>query len=403
MSDGYWSEALKDTRVPLPDDITPVGTGDSDSSEGIAELLRNTRPDRISQAGQNYLDIAAMCKESVERLRRQAEAIAGTLGGDSLKGVFETIGQLQRDLAQINFAANSVGAPLKWYGDEVLPWFRNNVPGTGSVGWDDDIYDSFGSNGNGHALARHHLKHLNTYMVDVYGAITGYVEQRSKAPLTGVPDVNLGGMPGLTADPYAGSGLNSPYASPALGTPPGGPDIPGLQDPSLKDPSLTDPSLRDPSLKDPSLQDPSLKDPSLTDPSLRDPSLQTPQTPDLKTPDLKTPELNTPDLSRTPTPSATDLSSLQPAGVTTQPPTGTTTIGPGLPSGTSAATPFGGAGAQGLGARAGGAAGMPMGMMPPMMGGGQGGQERDRERDRLSLVEDEAFESDDMGGPSVIA
>jgi hypothetical protein len=45
---------------------------------------------------------------------------------------------------------------------------------------------------------------------------------------------------------------------------------------------------------------------------------------------------------------------------------------------------------------------MPMGMIPPM-GGAPSGQDQDRERARFPYVEDEVFDTDDLGGPAVIA
>ncbi|MFF4622156.1 hypothetical protein [Nonomuraea jabiensis] len=399
----YWTDALKDTRAPQIDDIAPTGNGDSDSSDGVAALIQGTNPGRVADAGKRYKEIAEMCAESVELLHNQAGRIAETLGGESLQKVFETVGELQRDLARISIAADSVGVPLEWYGGQVLPWFHNNVPRTGSVGLDDDIGDAFGSDTNGHALARHHLRQLNRFMGEVYGAIAGYVEQRSSAPQAGMTDTSLPPGPklpgGLTGDPYAGSSLGSPYGTPNLGLPgtPSSLDTPGLQDPSLQKPSPQDPSLQDPSLKDPSL-----KDPSLQDPSLKDPSLQTPQTPD-----LKNPELNTPKLPQTPT---TNLASLppQPSLPQTNLPPGTptgqpTSGGPGTLPGSVPATQLSASGSPAGSAGRLGAGGMGMGMIPPMMGGGQNGTERDRDRTRFPLVEDESFETDDMGGPSVIA
>ncbi|MBF8193178.1 hypothetical protein ITP53_47425 [Nonomuraea sp. K274] len=407
MSD-YWTAALKDTRKPQVEDTMPVGGGDAESSDGVAALIQSTNPARIAEAGKNYRRIAEMCADSVDLLHLQAGRIAETLGGEALQGIFETIGELQRDLARISFAARSVGEPLVWYGEQVLPWFHNNVPRTGDVPVDDWFYDMVGEDNNGHALARHHLRQLNRFMGDAYGAIGGYVEQRSSAPQGGMVDPSLASPTGLqplsgVGDPYAGSGLP--------GTP--GFTQPDLQNPAMRDPSLTDPSLTDPSLKDPSLTDPSLKDPTLENPALKDPSLEDPssqdpdasaQSPaDLKNPALDTPDLKTPEPPHIPT--ATDLSSL-PQTAPTQtgvPQTGVpqTGTGPGAPSGTAAVTQAGGATPPGAG-RA-GATGMPMGMIPPMMGGAPGGQERERERARFPLVEDEAFDSDDLGGPSVVA
>ncbi|MDX3106465.1 hypothetical protein, partial [Nonomuraea angiospora] len=211
----YWTDALKDTRAPQIDDIAPTGNGDSDSSDGVAALIQGTNPGRVADAGKRYKEIAEMCAESVELLHNQAGRIAETLGGESLQKIFETVGELQRDLARISIAADSVGVPLEWYGAQVLPWFHNNVPRTGSVGLDDDIGDAFGSDTNGHALARHHLRQLNRFMGEVYGAIAGYVEQRSSAPQAGLTDPSLPLGPklpsSLTGDPYAGTGPGSPY------------------------------------------------------------------------------------------------------------------------------------------------------------------------------------------------
>ncbi|MEO3804969.1 hypothetical protein [Nonomuraea sp. B1E8] len=407
----YWVEPLKDTRAPQIEDTMPVGgDGDAESSDGVSALIQSTKPDRVAEAGRQYKAIADMCEESVELLYKQAGSIAETLGGETLEQVFKTIGELQKDLARIAFAARSVGEPLRWYGEEVLPWFHHNVPRTGGVGLDDSVGDFFGSDTNGHALARHHLRQLNRFMGEAYNAMGDYVEQRSRAPQTGMSGA-FGPQPRLGSD--GGPYLGSPYGSPGLGGTPGlgGPDVPGLDDPSLRDPSLRDPSLQDPSLKDPSQQDPSQQDPSLKDPSQQDPSLQDPsqqdpslqdaaQNPDLKTPDLKTPEVKSPDLPQPPSP--TDLSAVpqtSPQNLGNVPATG-----PGAPSGSAPATQLGSTTATPpVGGRF-GAAGMPMGMIPPMMGGaGQGGQERDRERATFPLVEDEAFETDDMGGPSVIA
>ncbi|MEU8354792.1 hypothetical protein AB0C27_02160 [Nonomuraea sp. NPDC048882] len=414
MSD-FWEESLRDeSRAPHPDGTQSLNGADSEDADGVASLLQATEPEQVAQAGRNYLEIARMCGESVAELSAQARAISETLGGESLEGIFKTLGELQRDLARINAAATSVGTPLEWYGDKVLRWFKDNVPGTGSVGLDDDLFDAFGSvEDNGHVLARHHLRLLNGYMGDVYGAIAPTVEQRTSAPGTDVTGMSPGrglGLPGgLTGDPYAGGGLTSPYGkTPGFGSP-YDPDVPGLQQPP--DPSLTDPSLRDPSLQDPSLRDPSLQDPSLS--GGQNPGVQPPgvQHPSLRNPDIPgmNPPLLDPPTGLTQPPSTTNLSSLPPSNL---PPTGpgTTTLTPtgngsGITTGTSPVTPFGGnvprLGAAGAGL---GPNGMPLGMMPPFGAAGTGaGQERERERTRMALVEDEAFESEDLGGPPVVA
>ncbi|TDE19131.1 hypothetical protein E1295_47855 [Nonomuraea mesophila] len=402
----YWVRALRDARAPQIEDTMPTGldgAGDAESSDGVSALIQNTKPDRIAEAGRRYEEIANMCERSVELLHKQAGAIAETLGGQTLEQVFKTIDELQKDLARIVFAARSVSRPLIWYGEDVLPWFRDNVPRTGDKGWLSDIDDAVGddvfqTDTNAHALARHHLRQLNRFMGEAYNAMGDYVEQRSTAPQVGMNGEygQFGPQPGLgsNGNPY----LGSPYGSPDLGGTPGlgGPDVPGLDDPSLQDPSLRDPSLQDPSQQDPSLKDPSLQDPSLKDPSLQDAA----QNPDLRTPDLKTPEIKSPELPQTPSP--TDLSAVpqtSPQNLGNIPATG-----PGAPSGSAPATQLGSATATPPAGGRPGAGGMPMGMIPPMMGGaGQGGQGRDRERATFPLVEDEAFETDDMGGPSVVA
>jgi hypothetical protein len=401
---GYFEEPLKSRQRPQIDDVMATG-GDSDSSEGIAALIEQTRPERIAEAGRNYQEIARLCEASVAELSTQAQAIANTMGGESLHGVFEKIGELQKDLARIHVAATSVGRPLQWYGEQVLPWFKRNVPRTGGTSIDDDLFDTFGSvEDNAHVIARHHLRLLNAYMGDVYGAMTDYLEQSAKAPQTGMVDPSIGSpggfkMPGLggVGDPYAG--LGSPY---------GTPNIPGMDGsrPRLDTPGLNPPNLQDPNLQNPGLQNPSPRDPSLQNPSLPNPNLPGQTPPDYKAPDFKTPEV--PATPRTPT----NLAELpqttvpnpaapgNPGGPATQTPPGNPG-GPGSSYGAGAATQLAGAGSAG-GAR-GGMPGMGMGMVPPMMGGGQGGQERDRDRTRFPLLEDEAFETDDMGGPSVIA
>ncbi|MEV4085354.1 hypothetical protein ACGFJC_00475 [Nonomuraea fuscirosea] len=420
MSD-FWEEALRDeNRAPHPDGTQSLNGADSEDADGVAALLQSTEPEQIARAGRDYLEIARMCGESVAELSAQARAISETLGGESLEGVFRTLGELQRDLARISAAATSVGTPLEWYGDKVLRWFKDNVPGTGSVGLDDDVFDAFGSvEDNGHVLARHHLRLLNGYMGDVYGAIAPTVEQRTSAPGADLGLPSSGRGLGLPGGPYSGSGLTSPYGDiSGFGSPygpgTGGPDLPGLrqpQDPSLTDPSLTDPSLRDPSLRDPSLQDPSLsggQNPGVQSPGVQHPSLPNPDMPGMPPPSLDPPGgLSQP-------PSTTNLSSLPPSALATSnlPPAvpGTTTLtptgnGPGVTSGATPVTPFGGSVPRPLAAGAGlGLNGMPMGMLPPFGATGAGaGQERERERTRMALVEDEAFESDDLGGPPVIA
>ncbi|MEV5891814.1 hypothetical protein [Nonomuraea fuscirosea] len=412
---GFWEEALRDeNRAPHPDGTQSLNGADSEDADGVAALLQSTEPEQIARAGRDYLEIARMCGESVAELSAQARAISETLGGESLEGVFKTLGELQRDLARINAAATSVGTPLEWYGDKVLRWFKDNVPGTGSVGLDDDVFDAFGSvEDNGHVLARHHLRLLNAYMGDVYGAIAPTVEQRTSAPGTDLAGPSSGrglGLPGgLTGDPYSGSGLTSPYGDiSGFGAPygpgTGSPDLPGLRQPPA--PSLTDPSLRDPSPRDPSLQDPSLsggQNPGVQSPGVQHPSLPNPDIPGMNPSSLDPPGgLSQP-------PSTTNLSSLPPSNLppagpvaTTLPPTGN---GPGVSAGTGPVTPSGGSVPKPWAAGAGlGLNGMPMGMLPPFGATGAGaGQERERERTRMALVEDEAFESDDLGGPPVIA
>ncbi|MEU6715416.1 hypothetical protein ABZ897_28460 [Nonomuraea sp. NPDC046802] len=385
-------EPLRAARPPeielSPDEAT--------RSDDIVALIERTNPARISQVGQNYHGIAELCRLSVETLSKQSAEIVRTMGGESVQGMLKTIGELQRDLAKIYVAAESVSRPLVWYGDEVLPWFRRNIPRTGGMSWDDNLAEDIGmaSQSNANILARHHLRLLNASIRDVYDAVENHLEQRATAPQIGnVSSPSLGGLGsslgGLTGNPYAGSNLGSPQTPGFDGlTSPSGPDTPDFQSPGQPLP------------QDPALKDPSLKDPSLQSPPPQNPSLQTPQTPD-----LKNPSLDTPDLPKTP--STTDLSSLP---QTNLPQTGLPQTGnpPGVPtgpwtaSGSAQATPFGGAGSPGPGgAGSMGASGMPMGMMPPMGGAANGGQER--ERTRASLVEDEAFDSDDMGGPSVIA
>ncbi|GAA3534007.1 hypothetical protein GCM10022419_011700 [Nonomuraea rosea] len=403
-----WNKVLKDSREPQIDDIAPTAGGDSDSSDGVRALIDATDPERVAAAGHNYRTVAEKCNASVEVLYRQAQRVADTLGGESVKGILGTIGELQRDLARINFAAESVARPLIWYGEQVLPWFKRNTPGTGSVGLDDSIGDTFGSDTNGHALARHHLKQLNRFMGDAYNAIPNEMVQRTTAPQTGMADPPFSlptgiptGVPGA-GDPYAGSGLPpSSYGTPGFGDPASGPAStnPAFENPSTQSPGTDVPGLKDPSLQDPSPQDPSVKDPSTQTTSAQTPNLSAPQTPN--------PALNTPNLSQVPS-TRTDLSALQPANVPilpAVPPTGLppgTPTGPGLTSGSAPVTQLGSSTSFPGGGRA-MAAGTSMGMMPPMMGGGQAGQDKDRERTRFPLVEDESFESDDMGGPSVIA
>ncbi|AQZ65391.1 Flagelliform silk protein [[Actinomadura] parvosata subsp. kistnae] len=407
MTTGYWQEPLKEQKTPQIDG-TQVLDGDPESSDGVSALIQSTKPDEIVAAGGHYGEIAHMCELSVDALHREAGRIAETLGGEYLQQIFEKIGELQRDLARIAFAAKSVSVPLVWYGDQVLPWFHDNVPRTGEVTFlglsdlDDWVGDNvMNTDTNAHALARHHLQQLNRFIVNVYDAIPPYVEQRAVAPRGGLGDVSLpqgpglpggltGGPGGLVGDPYAGSGLGSPYGgTPDLGGPtgldpsipsapsapstPSDPDVPNLQDPSLQNPSLRDPSLQDPSLSAPSLQNP----PST--PSLQNPSLNTPQTP-------------TTNLSGLP------QTTLPPTTVPAHPVTG----GPGVSPGSASATPFTGNTPGPGNAGAMGPNGMPMGgMYPP--GTGAAGQERERERVKLPLVEYDAFASDDLGGESVIA
>ncbi|MEV6153226.1 hypothetical protein AB0L53_23050 [Nonomuraea sp. NPDC052129] len=403
---GYTLYQLKDGARPLPDDIA-TSKGDSENSQGIVDLIRNhTDPRKIEDAGHNYATLAASCEESMRNLQAEAQRIAASLGGEPLEGVFKKIGELQKDLAAVNYSAQTVANPLIWYGRDVLPFFRDNVPQVGSAGWDDDLRDSvFGTDGNAHALARHHLRQLNRFMGVVYDRIAPELEQRAAPPPgAGVTPVELPKMDGLggngrlggggVSDPY--TGLGSPYSS-----------LSGLTDPTssgVGDPSgLTDPNQRptDPStnLPDPNgAQNPNL--PGLDQAGVKTPDLQSPQTPDLKNPgDLKTPSL--PDtkanLAGFPDTMSPDLAHRVNTGVPS--------TGPLTPSGTGTATTAA-QGAGGLtagGAARGGTGGMPMGMYPPGMGGGGQGQEQDRERTRFPMIEDEAFETDDLGGPAVIA
>ncbi|MEV4470717.1 hypothetical protein [Nonomuraea sp. NPDC049504] len=406
----YWVGTLKDSREPQIDGTQPLG-GDAESSDGISDLIQSTKPEKVAEAGRRYTEIAEMCATSVELLHTEAARIAQTLGGESLEGIFGTIGELQRDLARLSFAARSVGQPLVWYGAEVLPWFHHNVPRTGSVDLDDSLGDAVGTDTNAHALARHHLQQLNRFIQAVYHSIDDHVEQRTTAPQTSLTDPSFDprlGLPsGLTANPYGNLGSTPGFDGPGLpGS--GGPDLPRLDDPSLQDPSLRDPSAPDPSAQDPSLQDPSLQNPSLQNPSLQNPSLQNPslqnpslQDPSLRNPSLENPSLHQPDL-RNP---ATHLSSYpNPQVPTTQSivpgmPTG---AGPSMLPGSAAATQLGGTpggpGAPGAGGMPGG----PMGMIPPMGGAGGAGQERERERMKMPLTEHDPFDSDDLGGPPLI-
>jgi hypothetical protein len=214
------------------------------------------------------------------------------------------------------------------------------------------------------------------------------------------------GLPGgMTGDPYAGTGLGSPYGTPGLSAP----NLPGLKTPGLTDPAVPDgqnPALQNPSLQNPALQNPALQNPALNTPDPKASQLpQIPTTTDLSSnPALNTPDLKTSQLPQIPT--TTDLSS-NPQNPAPGQPNGTTSptnggVGPFTLPGTAQAAQF--TGTSGTQAAAGRAAGMgPMGMMPPMMGGGGMGQERDRERTHYPMLEDETFETDDMGGPSVVA
>lgn len=420
MSD-FWEEALRDeNRAPHPDGTQSLNGADSEDADGVAALLQSTEPEQIARAGRDYLEIARMCGESVAELSAQARAISETLGGESLEGVFRTLGELQRDLARISAAATSVGTPLEWYGDKVLRWFKDNVPGTGSVGLDDDVFDAFGSvEDNGHVLARHHLRLLNGYMGDVYGAIAPTVEQRTSAPGAdlGLPSSGRGlGLPGGS---YSGSGLTSPYG-----------DISGFGSPTARGPAArTSPASANrrtrPSRIPPWATPPCATPPCVTRRSRtrRSPAARTrvSRVPVSSTPRCRTrtclacplPRSTRPAGCRSRRPRRTCPACHRPpcrrrtchaavSGTTTLPPTGN---GPGVTSGATPVAPFGVSVPKPLAAGAGlGLNGMPMGMLPPFGATGAGaGQERERERTRMALVEDEAFESDDLGGPPVIA
>ena len=419
----YWVGALKDTRVPQIDGTLPQ-RGDAETSDGVSDLIQSTNPDRVAEAGRRYTEIADMCAESVETLHREATRIAKTLGGESLQGVFEKIGELQRDLGRLSLAARSVGRPLIWYGRDVLPWFHHNVPRTGSVDLDDWMGDVVGTDTNAHALARHHLQQLNRFIQAVYHSIGDHVEQRATSPVTGMPGfegeggggLGLGG--GLTEDPYKGFGSGPDLGGGLPGT--GGPDMPDFGDPSLQDPSAPglspqDPSVQDPSVQDPSSQDPSspipgLENPAQPDLSQQNPDLQAPslddpalQTPGLQKPDLQNPALHQAELSNP----STNLSGLPNTAVPTPQafipgtPTGS---GPTVVPGSTAAAGLGGGGLSGPATPgANGLTGGPMGMIPPMGGAAGAGQERERERMKMPLTEYDPFDSDDLGGPPLIA
>ncbi|WP_406673238.1 hypothetical protein WBK31_24730 [Nonomuraea sp. N2-4H] len=411
----YWVRALKDPRVPQIDGTLPQ-YGEAESSDDISNLIQSTKPDKVAEAGRRYTEIAEMCAESVETLHREAARIAETLGGESLEGIFEKIGELQRDLGRLSFAAQSVGQPLIWYGRDVLPWFHNNVPRTGSVDLDDWMGDVVGTDTNAHALARHHLQQLNRFIQDVYHSIGDHVEQRATAPATGMPDfgagpgLGLGG--GLTENPYKGFGSTPDLGDGLPGS--GVPDMPDYEDPSLRDPSIPDPSLQDPSSQDPSSQNPGLENPAQPDPSQQNPDMRTPSSddpalrnPGLPNPGLQRPEPQNPALHQAELSNpATNLSSLPNANVPAPQafvpgtPTGS---GPTVVPGSVAAT---GLGSSGLGGSATpGAAGLtggPMGMIPPLGGAAGAGQERERERMKMPLTEYDPFDSDDLGGPPLI-
>ncbi|MER6942879.1 hypothetical protein ABT294_02535 [Nonomuraea sp. NPDC000554] len=386
---------IRDGREPLVEDIAAVKGGDSDSSDGIFELLQATNPRRIADAGRAYLEVAEMCRNSVETLYGQAQRIAEYLGGEPLEGVFKKIGELQDDLARVDWTAQSVGKPLVTYGEQVLPWFRDNVPRTGEAALDDWVGEQFGTDTNAHTLARHHLQQLNRFMGQVYGALPAEMAQRATAPSgAGGTSPNIPGMTGLgtpdlgrVGDPYTGAGL-SPYDPSGLD----GPRTPGLGDPSgLSSPGTSDPSLQLPGTNQPKL-------PDVQNPNLQNPDLKTP---DLKTPDLQNPDLKTPGLPQPDT--RADLSGLPNTNLTNPLHTSVpTTGGPQSPVGSATAAQGITGSLGGAGIRA-GANGMPMGMMPPMTGAGGSGQDQDRERTRYPLVEDEVFETDDLGGPAVIA
>ncbi|MFG1696184.1 hypothetical protein [Nonomuraea sp. NPDC049309] len=414
----YWVGALKDTRVPQIDGTLPQ-RGDAETSDGVSDLIQSTNPDRVAEAGRRYTEIADMCAESVETLHREATRIAETLGGESLQGVFEKIGELQRDLGRLSLAARSVGRPLIWYGRDVLPWFHHNVPRTGSVDLDDWMGDVVGTDTNAHALARHHLQQLNRFIQAVYHSIGDHVEQRATSPVTGMPGfegeggggLGLGG--GLTEDPYKGFGSGPDLGGGLPGT--GGPDMPDFGDPSLQDPSAPGLSPQDPSVQDPSSQDPSspipgLENPAQPDLSQQNPDLQAPslddpalQTPGLQKPDLQNPALHQAELSNP----STNLSGLPNTAVPTPQafipgtPTGS---GPTVVPGSTAAAGLGGGGLSGPATPgANGLTGGPMGMIPPMGGAAGAGQERERERMKMPLTEYDPFDSDDLGGPPLIA
>ncbi|HEY9519369.1 MAG TPA: hypothetical protein VIQ98_08910, partial [Gemmatimonadales bacterium] len=406
---------------------TPDG-GEPKKSGDIVELLQATNPGNVTKAGDSYQKIAQACSASAEVLHQQSGRIAENLGGETAPKVLEALDKLHDSLITLAGTAGLIGSIAVWYGEEVLPWFRDNVPRVGNYSIDDTVDNVLGGVSNAHALAVYHLQQFNGFMGEAYDHMPETLDLKLPKPLdtasSFLPLPVPGGNGSQPLTQLAGLNSHFPGSSPF-----GGPDLAaGSPDPGLGVPTFSGPPSL-PSAGQPG--DPPAGLPTtgadLPGPGQGLPNVpQTPTVPDLggaaSAPDLGLPSAGQPATGLGQTPSFADPTLTDPTkladftGPGNPPPftnvsTGNTGgLGGPLPTPTpisgqavGAGSAIGAGGGVGAALRAPGAGGMPMGMIPPMMGGmPQQEQQQDRLKSLMEDEEDDVYGTNEGGSPARI-
>jgi hypothetical protein len=180
----------------IKDGARPAGSGHYGDLNHIRWLVENTDPAAVAAAGAAWLSTAAKLAELHENIRGAAAALAKVYGGESGAAAQQALRRVHATAVEVSHRSKQMGDALHWYGEDILPWYKENIPGTGLIHSDkDDKY------------ATEYMQRLNERIAQTHDAMPSQVSKD-------LPGVGRGDPFGQTTSSGAsGSIIGSPDAT----------------------------------------------------------------------------------------------------------------------------------------------------------------------------------------------
>lgn len=153
----------------------PSGSSAGLTLDQVRELIRSTDPARVAEAGRAYTDAAAKPAGIRQALDEAMRHLDTKWSGPAAAEALKVMRNVSATAAELSTVSGRFGQALRSYGEKILPWYKQHLPGDGHIHTSrDDAY------------ARKFMDRLNQRIAQTYDAMPGQLQvERSSIAAAG--------------------------------------------------------------------------------------------------------------------------------------------------------------------------------------------------------------------------